>query len=197
MGKLLAIFVMFFTACTVTQPVVSMYRIAPKMHHVHIQESSCHDKSLKIEQVFTTPSLTTTHMKYALENYEEFAFNQSAWVSTPKSAISEVLLQSIRSTGIFSNVSSFKSRSKTDYVLESNLDEFMQYFNKDNTKSYVKVRLIVSLLDRKNAQIIRTAEFASQVSTKSIDAKGGVEALNKALKEVLEKVNSWLYEGCE
>jgi len=194
---LIVLLVVIFSGCSTTTPAVSAYRLAPNMSHDGVSEQNCKSKSLKVEQLFSSTALRTTKMHYALSDYEEFSFHQSEWAESPSAAMSELLVQSITKSALFSSVSSYKSRSKTDYVLEGNLEEFQQYFSKDKSHSFVKVSLSFALLDKKSSKILKTTRFRVEKESSSLDAKGGVKALNLALESLLSDANRWLGEACK
>lgn len=194
---ILIVIAFFFVACTVAKPHVTEYTIAPKIQKQEYTAKLCKEKSLKVGQIFSSNTLMSQKMKYIEQEYKEAAFTQSEWARTPSRAISDALVKSLRSSELFANTSSYKSRSKTDLLLETHLENFIQYFKDDNKKSYVQVTLTFNLLDVKESKSISHKTLNTQVETESIDADGGVVALNKALEKVLLDTNSWLNGVCQ
>ena len=136
-------------------------------------------------------------MRYVQGDYKEFSFTKSEWTQSPNASISDELLKSIRDTEIFKSVNSYKSRSKSNLILETNVEDFMQYFSEDSKTSYVNIELSVTLIDAMELSPISSTTFTKRVNVKSVNAKGGVEALNKALSELLVDVNNWLELECK
>ncbi|MDF1882696.1 membrane integrity-associated transporter subunit PqiC [Sulfurimonas sp. SAG-AH-194-C21] len=190
------VLIVFIGGCSVSKPHVSEYTLAPQIQSQEYVSQSCKEKSLKIGQVFSSNSLMSQKMKYIESEYKEAAFTQSEWARTPNRAISDVLVKSIRSSDIFGNISSFKSRTKTDLLLETNIETFMQYFAKGNEASYVQVVVTLNLLNTKDSKSVSHATFNAKVDSKSVDAYGGVVALNGALSKVLFETNNWLDGVC-
>ena len=188
---------MFMVGCTVTKPHVTEYTLSPNVKNQEQKAHSCKTKSLKVGQVFSSNSLMTQKMKYIEVEYRESAFTQSKWARTPNRAISDELVKSIRNSTLFANVSSFKSRAKSDLVLETNVEKFMQYFDEDGEKSYVEVVVTMNLLNAKDSKIVSSFTSSISVDTLSADAKGGVVALNSALSQVLLQTNEWLAKVCK
>jgi len=188
---------MLMSACTVTQPYIVEYKISPKISNEKSSAKMCKEKSLKVAQVFGSSSLMSHSMKYSKNKYEEHSFTESKWATTPAVAINESIVQSIRSKNIFSNVSSFKSRSRSDFILESDVDEFMQYFSDENNSSFVKVSITMSLIDAKNKKVLKSKMFTEEMNVVNLNAKSGVEELNIALQTVLEQSNEWLEDICK
>lgn len=197
MRNLLLLSFLIFTGCSVTYPPISEYRIAPEVKQIVHNTDSCKDKSLKISQVFSSSSLMSKKMKYAQDNYKEYYFSESEWADAPNKVITKELLKSVRATNIFSNVTSFKSRTKSDMILETSVEDFMQYFSDDSSKSYVNIVMTMSLIDAKSSKNIETKTFEKILEVESINAQGGVDALNSAFSTILSQSSLWLEDVCK
>ncbi len=183
--------------CSVTTPPIYEYRIAPKVTTKTFESNSCSDKSLKVSQVFSATTLMSTKMRYVQDEYMELVFNESKWSTNPNSAINAELVKSIQMSEIFSSVESFKSRSRADLILETNVEEFVQYFSDENKKSFVQVVISFSLVDSKSSNVLKSIRVKKNLEVDTLDAKGGVKALNSALSDVLEQNNRWLSGVCK
>ena len=197
MKSLLLLSFLIFTGCSVTHAPIAEYRIAPEVKVAQHSAKSCKDKSLKVGQVFSASSLMSKKMKYAQDDYKEFSFSESEWAISPNKAITKAIVKSVRSSNIFSNVTSFKSRSDSDMILETSVEDFMQYFTKENKKSYVNVVMSMTLIDAKSSKSVATKTFTKRVDVKSINAYGGVDALNSAFGTILQEQNLWLESSCK
>lgn len=189
--------VIFLSGCSVSVPPIMEYRLAPKVSIEKLQNSSCKEESLKVSQVFSASSLMSHKMRYIEDDYQELSYNESKWATAPSSAINAELVKSIREAEIFSNVESYKSRSRSDYVLETNIEEFVQYYKNENRKSFSRVSIVFSLIDVKSAKIIESKRISKEIQVKSLNAKGGVKALNEALADTLVQNSKWLSEVCK
>ena len=130
MKNLWIIAIVLFAGCTITQPHRFEYRIAPNVKINKVEALSCKNKSLTIRRTFTSSSLLSQNMKYVKDTYKEFSFTQSKWSRTPSGAISAALVNSVNKQKIFASVSSYKSRTRSDLILETNVEEFIQYLAK-------------------------------------------------------------------
>ena len=194
----LVVLMMFVVSgCTVVMPHVSEYRINPVIKSNTQKESQCSDKSLKVQQAFSSNSLRTEDMNYAIGKYESDVFTQSKWARTPNKAITAEILKMIREAKYFKSVQNSKSRSRSDFVLETNIEDFMQYFSDKKDKSVSKVVISNTLIDTKTSRVVKSKSFSTSASSKTIDAKGGVVALNKALGEILIMQREWLKGVCK
>jgi len=186
----------FLSGCTVTTPSKSEYRIVPNVNISKAESSTCKDKSLKVAQAFSDTSLMSRKMRYTYDEQQEFTYSESAWSRAPSRAITAVLLESVRASGLFKSVNNYKSRSRSNLILETNIEEFLQHYEENNQKSFVKVVISFTLVDAKTSTTIDNTTIKVDLDADSLNAKGGVIALNQALAEVLQKNSEWLGSLC-
>lgn len=180
-----------------TIPPKSEYRINPIVENQESTVNGCRNNSLKIARAFSANSLLSQSMHYAEGNSKEYIYSESKWSTVPNKAITSEFLTLIRDSKLFKGVQTSKSRSRSDVILEINIEDFMQYFNEGSSKSYANVLISLSLINAKNNRVFASQTFETKVDIKSLDANGGVDGLNKALSEVLVDTNRWLEKVCK
>jgi len=197
--KLLLIgFVAFlFVGCSMSTPAISEYRINVEPLSSEFTQTGCKKESLKIAQAFSSTSLMTHEMNYGQGTHKQYKFTQSQWAESPNRAISTEILKYLKSTKLFKNVQISKSRSKNALLLETNIEDFMQYFSDDEKESFVKVRINLTLIDEKTSKVLATKTFESKINVDSINADAGVKYLNIALENILKSSGAWMSEVCQ
>ncbi len=187
----------FMLGCSTKIPAITEYRVdtesLPQAFSVH----GCKNKSLKIAQAFSPSFLMTLTMNYGLGNYKQYSFTQSQWAESPNRAITAEILEYIRLTKLFKSVQISKSRSKSGLLLETNIEDFMQYFSEDEKESFVHVSITFSLIDVKENSVVATNTFKSKINVDELSADAGVKYLNMALENVLHDSGIWLSEVCK
>lgn len=128
---------------------------------------------------------------YQDQQYSLNAYAFSKWSDTPNRMLSNLFLTSIGDSGIFKVALPADSRGKSDYILESSLQQFHQQIDSGNI-STAKIRIGFYLIETKSGKVIATREFSSSEKTASKDAKGGVQALNEAARLVNKELLAWL-----
>jgi len=197
MRYLLLLTLVILSGCSVTQAVKSEYRISANIPTQEYSSQLCREKSLKVRQVFSPSSMMSQKMKYVEGEFREYTFTESEWAQSPNKAIGNELLKSVRKSQLFKSVQNYKTRSKNDLILETNIEEFIQYFSSDSKTSHVNLTLVMTLIDTKSAKVIDTLSVSEKIDVKSINAEGGVSALNAALSQVLTSTNEWLNVVCK
>ena len=190
--------VVLFSGCISTKiPPKSEFRINPNTKVKTYTNDGCKDKSLKVTQAFSSNSLLSQNMYYGLGNTKQYIYSKSLWSTTPNRAITKEFVTLIRGSKLFKSVQSSKSRSKNDFILEINIEDFMQYFSEDSQNSFANVILNVTLINARTNLVIDTQTFSKKVEVKSLNASGGVDGLNTALSDALYKTNNWLARICK
>ena len=182
--------------CATVHPPKVEYRLNAKTPSQSFPQNECTGKSLKVAEAFSSSTLMSLSMYYVEGVNKQFAYSQAQWAVAPNYAISEKLLTLARDTKLFKSVQVSKSRSKNDLILETNIEEFMQYFSADFKESHAKVGITISLIDANTNSVLSTKKFNSKVDAKTLDADGGVVALDEALFEVLTEMNAWFSKVC-
>ena len=189
--------VIFLSGCvTTTTPPMNEFRVNSNLSFRTLSEGQCHEKSLKVAEAFSSNSLKSLKMKYAYGKNKQFIYSQSQWALSPNQAITSEIINLLRDLELFSSVQISKSRSRNDMLLEISIDEFMQYFSEDGSRSYVNVVLSLTLLDTKTKTIFATKTFKQKSDVERLSAEGGVESLNTALRTILLSSSIWFEDIC-
>lgn len=196
MRYLFAVFiVLVFSGCVTKREPIAEATLVIEAKPIDVRSKECKQKSLKVSSASAPMPLSSLQMSYVDKNSKVYAYNQTKWFDLPNNMIGMEILKNIRESGLFDSVASPKSRSKSDYILEINIEDFIQHFKE--TSSFVKVSYTLSFIDTKSNQIVVAKTFTTQVPTKTLDAKGGVEAFNTALSQMIVQNIEWLDEVCK
>ncbi|NPA65588.1 MAG: hypothetical protein GXO11_01765 [Epsilonproteobacteria bacterium] len=189
------IIALLFIGCSQEVPPTKKYILDIEIPKNVNNKFTCKEKSLKILSPYASYEYTTNNLYYVLDS-QEGSYTQSAWAKAPATEIYALLLKNIRKSAIFATVENYTSISQGDINLEIDIQNFKQYFSSDEKHSYVIADITLSMVDKKTFTIIAQKNFYKKVITDSADAKGGVEALNKALAELLPEMIQWIGNSC-
>lgn len=194
---LIAFITFLLVGCSTTTPAVSEYRINVESVPSILTQTGCKERSLKVAQAFSSSSLMTNDMNYGQGTHKQYKFTQSQWAESPNRAISAEIVEYLKSIKLFKNVQISKSRSKNGLLLETNIEDFMQYFSEDEKESFVNVRINLTLIDVESSKVLATETFESKIKVDSINADAGVQHLNIALENVLKSSGEWFSGVCK
>ncbi|MFT5835279.1 MAG: cholesterol transport system auxiliary component [Sulfurimonas sp.] len=189
--------VFIISACSTTEPAVTEYKLSQKeLKHIS-SFHGCKEKSLKVSQAFSSSSLMSLQMKYVLDGHKIYAYSQAQWSNSPNQEVSSQVVKVLRESKLFKNTQNSKSRSKSDLILEINIEDFMQYYSKNLDKSHVNVVISFTLINSKTSEVIATNTFRANEEVITQDASGGVKALDAALSDILVQGLNSLNEVCK
>ena len=200
MKLVIPIFLLFiFTGCGTKVAVPTKFKLntPTDLYQISNESSKCKDESLKIMQSFSSSMLMSKEMYYVVDSNKVYPYSAAQWAITPNRIVSDEYFKMLRDLNLFSSVGNSKSRTNTSWLLETKLEDFMQYYENDNSSSYVIVSINLTILDSQKSEVISTKLFKSKMVVDIVDASGGVVALNKALSDVLSQSALWLNETCK
>lgn len=175
-----------------TVPAIDLYTInIPCGIDKPIVKKAAAGTVLKVSIPKSTSSIMSRNILYQKDEYSQNPYAHSNWNDTPNIMLGRVFLSCINKSSIFQSVLPSYSKGKSDFLLESNLMEFYHHINTDGS-SEGRVKVEFYLIDLKSGNVISTNEFFSKVSSKTLDAKGGVKALNYATKSIANSLVRWL-----
>ena len=185
-----------YTGCSTIKPSIAEYKIAIKTVKPNNLSSGCQKKSLKVSEAFSSNSLMSLRMNYVQDESKIYSYSQAQWSNSPNKEITSQIVKSLRESKLFQSVQNSKSRSRSDLVLETNIEDFMQYFSKNLASSHSSVVINFTLIDSSTNEVLSSKTFSSKRDTKTLDASGGVQGLNLALEDVLNQGLKFLNEVC-
>jgi len=189
-----------FVGCTTKVPVATKYKISTKVDLKDIlnkENTTCKSQSLKVMQSFSSGMLMSKEMYYVVDSSKVYPYSAAQWATTPNRIVSDSYFKMLRDLDIFKSIQNSKSRTKASWLLETNVEDFMQYYENDNTKSYVIVSINLTIFESASSQVLATKVFKSKIDVDILDANGGVVALNKALSKILSSSATWINEECK
>jgi len=131
-------------------------------------------------------------MYYGKGKYKQYAYAQSQWIESPNAYITQSITEYLRQIQLFQSVQNVSSKTKNNFRLEINIEDFMQYFDANEKNSYVNVVITCNIIDTASHKIVATKTFKSKLKAKSEDALGGVMALDSAFTKILKECGLWL-----
>lgn len=201
MRYILPIFlVLIFAGCGTKVPVATKYKISTKIdlqNLINKDDSTCKEHSLKVMQSFSSSMLMSKDMNYVVDSNKVYPYSVAQWAISPNKVVSDEYFKMLRDLDIFKSIQNAKSRTKSSWLLETKVEDFMQYYENDNTSSYVNVAINLIILDSATSKVLSAKVFSSRLDVDTLDANGGVLGLNKALRDVLSQSASWLNGECK
>lgn len=194
-----ALIVLFFGGCSLQTKVAAstQYRMEVSPDDANYTALTCKDNLLQLKSISSYDPLQSRSIYYQVGEYKLFAYSQSNWEEVPSKTIQNELISALRDTKIFKDVVTNRSLAKPDYILEYDVEDFMQHYNEDLSHSYVTAKLHLSLIENNSSKLLYATTIQKRLDTDSNDAFGGVKALKSVLKDLIHDTSVWLDVRCQ
>ncbi|MCK5122356.1 MAG: hypothetical protein GQ532_19030 [Methylomarinum sp.] len=182
------------TGCAINNvPPADIYTLSPKWNDTKVRTESKKNCPLilKMAPVRATQALIGNDIFYTDAQYVQNSYAYSRWNNAPVKLLPILFQVSIEESHLFEAIIPPTSISKSDLVLESTLLELNHHI-KNNGSSEGVIRIRFYLINNATRKIIATKEFVSKVPAATKNAKGAVEALNKAATDIAHNLVIWL-----
>ena len=185
------IFLVFILAgCTTSIPPITNYTLmSQNTSSTHTSAQTSY--SLKLSGTKAPYSLSSKSLLYLKDPQEIGAYLYSQWNDTPSAMIDRYIATALDETQLFSTLLSKSSTLQSDLLLESSLSSFYHRIHEDKTSDgYLDITYV--LIDQKSKKMVAHKRFVITVLSPTLDAQGGVTALNKATQELSNQSITWL-----
>lgn len=182
---------LLITGCTTHTPPMNEYILSYPSEAPSPVESAA-PYSLKIAPPKARPSLISKLFYYREGENKIGSYLYSQWVDTPAAMLDRLLYTSLQQNRLFNTTLSSGSSASGDLLLESMLHDFSHRI--DNAGHSVgEIDITYTLIDTKTKKVIGSKRFTASSPAPSVDAQGGVIALDHAATHIIEQCAAWLY----
>jgi len=150
-------------------------------------------KILRLNFVNSLQSASQQNIIYTKPDLQTGSYLYSKWSQLPNHSISTALYTALQDNNIFTKLVFDNAFVHSDLTLDIKIMKFEHFFA-DDSNSYGMLTLNALLYDSQTKSLLASRLLSSEVRAKSNDAKGGVEALNKALGKILSELICWSKE---
>lgn len=177
--------------CSTTTPPLNVYTILPSPSAREPLPAPLGHGTLRIAATRSLPSLASRSLIYLREGGESGEYLYTRWSDAPSTLIERSLLSSLQEKQLFKAVFPPTSSSRSDRILESELDAFYHRFLRDGTSEGV-IDITFRLLDARTKAPLASKRFLISKPAPTNDARGGIAALSDATYELAGQCSGWL-----
>ena len=147
-------------------------------------------KTLKVTYPQSLKEKLSRDMLYSYCLSNAGAYQNSEWANTISQLIQGTVIQALDQSRIFKGVVPYASSAYEDYRLESTVYDFSHHIRGE--ESYALVSIKFTLIDTSTGKLVKTRKFSYKEPTRTVDARGYVEAANIAMSRLVRDLVSWL-----
>lgn len=188
---------LLLTGCVFQNPPpVAIYTIEPGWGQGDAgQKAKKRDAILQIAPVRGGAAFTSTEILYTDTQHARQGYAFSRWRDAPVRLMQTVLEVAVENSDLFVAVLPSTSVSGADFLLESALLECGHFLGKDDSSAGV-IRMRFHLINNKSRKVVADKELVARIPAATLDAAGGVAAINQAAAQVAGDLVVWLEDKC-
>jgi cholesterol transport system auxiliary component len=153
-------------------------------------QSQYHLQTMKIAFPQTLKEKITNKMYYSYSLSDRGVYQDSQWSNNSAKLIQGIVIQVLSESKLFKAVLPYASTAGESLRLESNIYDFSHHVRGSN--SYAIVSIEFNLIDTNTGKLLKTKRFSYKENTLTTNAKGYVEATQKAMGHLSRDLVRWL-----
>ncbi len=185
----LILILLWVSGCSSKQAPLKVYTLnAPTV--TKISSSKFKHKTIKVMYPQSLKEKISQKMRYSYSSAEQGVYQNSQWSNNIGKLLEGTFIQALDGSKLFKAVLPYASTAQEDYRLESNIFAFSHQVRGEQSHALVSIQF--TLVNTDTGKLVKTKRFSYKVATKSIDAKGYVEATNEAVDRLTKDLLRWL-----
>jgi len=190
MKRLILIFILLWvTGCSSKQAPLKVYTLnAPTV--MKASSKKFKNTTIKVTYPQSLKEKISQKMSYSYSRVEQGVYQNSQWSNDIGKLLEGTFIQALDESKLFKAVLPYVSTAHEDYRLESSIFAFSHQVRGEQSHAIVSIQF--SLVNTDTGKLVKTKRFSYKVATKSIDAKGYVEATNETVGRLTKDLLRWL-----
>ncbi len=177
--------IIFFSACS-NRP-LHMYTLNIEEN---IPKTSPHFDSIRVDYPKGIEETMGTKIYFSRSNLTQSYYSYSQWSKSLNRILMANLIKALLKSNISKNVLDYASQAEAKYELESTIYSFEHKI--EDKGSFANISIGMRLLRTQDHYLISSKIFNYKIPCETTDAKGFVEASNKALSHLSIDTIKWL-----
>lgn len=168
----------------------NVYLLNPNFPTVHQAKTSATNLTLLVAKPTSALWINNNHMVYQQKPNELRDFSKNQWADTPSNMIQPLLVQALQRTRYFHAVVAAPFSANYDEQLDVHLLDFYQDFTHVPSQYRIKAQIVV--INSSTNHVIATTQYSISVPARFDTPKGGVDAANIAVTQLLAAIAKFI-----
>ena len=155
-----------------------------------VSSSRYKNKAIKVTYPDSLKEKLSRSIDYSYSLSDQGVYQNSQWSNALPKLIEGTVIEALDQSQLFKGVLPFSSTVYEDYRLESIVYDFSHHIRGEESYALISIRF--TLIDTKTGRMTKTRRFSYKEYTKTVDARGFVEASNVAMSKLTRDLVNWL-----
>ncbi len=150
---------------------------------------------LKVERFSVSPTFNSTAMVYRENPFGRDAYHYERWRVNPGDMVTDLIVRDLRNSGLFRAIFSYHGGEETRFLLEGQVEEFLELEEKDSWKATLGVH--ITFLDLTKKERAEKAVFQRSYRFVELFAEKTPEGLAGGMSKAMERFSRQLIQDLE
>jgi len=150
---------------------------------------------LKVERFSVSPAFNSTAMVYRENPFGRDAYHYERWRVNPGDMVTDLIVRDLRNSGLFRAIFSYHDGEETRFLLEGQVEEFLELEEKDSWKATLGVH--VTFLDLTKKERAEKVVFQRSYRFVELFAEKTPEGLAGGMSKAMERFSRQLIRDLE
>jgi len=150
---------------------------------------------LKVERFSVSPIFNSTAMVYRENPFGRDAYHYERWRVNPGDMVTDLIVRDLRNSGLFRAIFSYHDGEETRFLLEGQVEEFLELEEKDSWKAILGVH--ITFLDLTKKERAEKVIFQRSYRFVELFAEKTPEGLAGGMSKAMEKFSRQLIRDLE
>ncbi|MCX5895855.1 MAG: ABC-type transport auxiliary lipoprotein family protein [Proteobacteria bacterium] len=157
-----------------------------------VQGLSLATGTIRVERFTVAQNYNSTAMVYSPEAFKRQEYQHSRWRVNPGDMVTDYVLRDLRSQGLFNAVFSYRDTEDARYILEGEVDEFLEIDEKEGGKAVLGIT--ITLLDMSQKEITKRIIFQNNYRFNEVIEEQTTLGLVRGMSSAMEKLSKQLIQ---
>jgi cholesterol transport system auxiliary component len=150
---------------------------------------------LKVERFSVSPTFNSTAMVYRENPFGRDAYHYERWRVNPGDMVTDLIVRDLRNSGLFRAIFSYYDGEETRFLLEGQVEEFLELEEKDSWKATLSVH--ITFLDLTKIERAEKVVFQRSYRFAELFAEKTPEGLAGGMSKAMERFSRQLIRDLE
>lgn len=188
---LLSLFMVLNTGCSFgKRPSYRVNQYTLEYPSPILKESTSINELVRVERISAAHTYNTSAMIYKEGAHIRNVDPYNRWRTKPGEMATENLVRDLRNSGLFRGVISYSDNRETRYLLEGQVDEFLEASENDGPKAVLSLNISFSDLKRRDSteRIIFQRDYRVAEPCAEKTPAGLAQGMSRAMREISRQI---------
>ena len=157
---------------------------------IQVSRSKYREKVVKVAYPYTFGSTLSDKIMYTYDTSKRSSYKHSRWAYDVTDMLYALWLEALQKARLFKSVVPYSSFVHENLRLESTVYDIVHRIDHGDSQAILSVGFL--LIDSDSGKLIKAKRFEYTIKTETVDAKGFVKALDRAVTLLVRDLIVWI-----